>query len=185
MLGKSKGINTYGLRISDSSFDESPYQRLMAEYGQTNHHEIVVDCATVMNNLQEHMAFIDEPYGHGAALPSFLLAKAAKQDVKVLLSGEGGDEIFNAYDTYGAYKWRKLYRQLTPSLLRKLMRASANALPTSHKKLSLDFKLKRFLAGSIVNSLLFAINIFVRHRRRSFLFSIGSKSIACGENIAT
>ena len=120
-LGKSKNFHTYSLKMGEKSFDESKYQRLIAEYCQTNHHEILVNQEDVLNSIYTHMAHIDEPNGNGAAIPSFILAKEAKKEVSVLLNGEGGDETFSAYSIYGAYRAKNLYTKFTPKPLRKLI----------------------------------------------------------------
>ena len=75
ILGKSKNFHTYSLKMGEKSFDESKYQRLIADYCQTNHHEILVNQEDVLNSIYTHMAHIDEPNGNGAAIPSFILAK--------------------------------------------------------------------------------------------------------------
>jgi asparagine synthase (glutamine-hydrolysing) len=148
-LGKSADFHTFSLSIQDLAFDESAYQKIMVEYAGTNHHQINVDLNDIIENFYTHLAFMDEPYGHGAALPTFLLAKKAKNHVKALLSGEGGDELFNAYETHGAQYWRKHYQKI-PSWIQKTVSSFAHALPVSMEKLSLDFKLKRFCEGAIL-----------------------------------
>jgi asparagine synthase (glutamine-hydrolysing) len=75
------------------------------------------------------------------------LGKKAAPHVEVLLSGEGGDELFNAYPTIAAYQFRKLYRSLTPAFARNILRKGIELLPTDYRKLSFDFKAKRFTAG--------------------------------------
>lgn len=147
-LGKSKDMHTYSIKIDEPSFDESYYQRLMSNYAGSIHHEIKVSGDDVLENLIQHMAFMDEPSGDGAAVPSYILAKEAKKDVKVLLSGEGGDEVFNAYETHGAYRVRQLYRKTTPSFIRNTLRKTAALLPSSYHKLSFDFLFKRFTEGA-------------------------------------
>lgn len=150
-LGKSNQMHTYSIKIDEPSFDESYYQNIMANYAGSIHHEIKVNAENVIENLIQHMAFMDEPSGDGAAIPSYILAKEAKKDVSVLLSGEGGDEVFNAYETHGAYMVRNLYRKTTPSVLRNLLRKTATILPTSYNKLSFDFLFKRFTHGAEKN----------------------------------
>jgi asparagine synthase (glutamine-hydrolysing) len=93
------------------------------------------------------MAYMDEPSGNGAVIPSYLLAKEAKKYVKVLLSGEGGDEISNAYDTHLAHKIQKMYLKHIPGAVRKLIYNTAHKMPVSMKKLSFDFLAKRFTEG--------------------------------------
>ena len=160
-LGKSKNFHTYSLKMGEKSFDESKYQRLIAEYCQTNHHEILVNQEDVINSIYTHMAHIDEPNGNGAAIPSFILAKEAKKEVSVLLNGEGGDETFSAYSIYGAYRAKNLYNRFTPKPLRKLIYNLVHKLPTSFKKLSLDFQLKRFTEGAELHPA--AAHIYWRH----------------------
>jgi asparagine synthase (glutamine-hydrolysing) len=160
-LGKSKNFHTYSLKMGEKSFDESKYQRLISEYCQTNHHEILVNQEDVLNSIYSHMAHIDEPNGNGAAIPSFILAKEAKKEVSVLLNGEGGDETFSAYSIYGAYRAKNIYTKFVPKPLRKLIYNLAHKLPTSYKKLSLDFQLKRFTEGAELHPA--SAHIYWRH----------------------
>ena len=147
--------------MGEKSFDESKYQRLIAEFCQTNHHEILVNQEDVLNSIYTHMAHIDEPNGNGSAIPSFILAKEAKKEVSVLLNGEGGDETFSAYSIYGAFKAKNLYTKFTPKILRKLIYNLVHKLPASYKKLSLDFQLKRFTEGADLHPA--AAHIYWRH----------------------
>ena len=147
-LGVSSKTHTFSIAMGVPSFDESRYQRILASFGQTQHHEVSIHAREVLENLPSHLAYLDEPSGDGATIPFFLLAREARKHVSVLLSGEGGDEIFNAYETHRAYKARKLYRNLAPPWLRGLLHAAARRLPVSHEKLSLDFVSKRFAEGA-------------------------------------
>lgn len=146
-LGKASSLHTFSLSIQDTSFDESSFQKIVVKYAGTQHHQINVGLPQIIAHFKEYLAFMDEPYGHGAALPTFLLAQEAQKHVKGLLSGEGGDEWFNAYETHGAHFWKEKYL-LLPEFVRTLIRTGVNQLPASHGKLSLDFKLKRFCAGA-------------------------------------
>ncbi|KKW20990.1 MAG: Asparagine synthetase [Parcubacteria group bacterium GW2011_GWF2_50_9] len=143
-----RNLHTFGVKVNEPSFDESRYQKILVDHFNPIHHEIVLNPRDVVEQLTTHMAYMDEPTGDGAAISNYILAQEAKKHVRVLLSGEGGDEVFNAYETHGAYKIRKLYRQLAPLQIRKLIRLIANKMPVSHSKLSVDFLLKRFSAGA-------------------------------------
>ena len=61
--------------MGESSFDESRYQRLVAEACGTRHHEILVTPEQIIENFYEHIAYLDEPNGDGAAVPAYILAK--------------------------------------------------------------------------------------------------------------
>ncbi len=171
-LGVSNTIHTFSIKMNQSSFDESYYQRFMAGFARSIHHEIVVDPQDVIDNLIVQMAYMDEPSGNGAVIPSFLMAKEAKKYVSVLLSGEGGDEVFNAYETHGAYLMRKLYRKYSPAFIRKIIRKFVQMVPTSYEKLSFDFLLKRFTAGaekSIPEAHLFWRHVFSDQEKKDLL----------------
>ncbi len=85
------------------------------------------------------MAAFDEPFGDSSALPTYLVSQLAAGEVKVALSGEGGDELFGGYYTYVA-------DLLAPRVgrLATLARPLAEALPSSSEKVSFDYKAKRF-----------------------------------------
>lgn len=147
-LGKSSEIHTFSIKMEEASFDESRFQKIMVDHAKPIHHQINVGPKDVLEALKVQMAYMDEPNGNGAVIPSFLLAKEAKKYVKVLLSGEGGDELTNAYDTHLAYKVRKLYRKYIPSVVRSSAHFVAHRLPASFEKLSFDFLAKRFTEGA-------------------------------------
>lgn len=147
-LGMSRRLHTFSIIMKERSFDESRYQRLMAGFAGSIHHEIEVAPRDVLECLIPTVAHLDEPTGDGAAAPSFLLAREARKHVSVLLSGEGGDEVFNAYETHRAFRARLLYRSAVPGWARKALRSLAARLPVSCSKLSFDFLAKRFTEGA-------------------------------------
>ncbi|HPQ67620.1 MAG TPA: asparagine synthase (glutamine-hydrolyzing) [bacterium] len=148
-LGQARKIHTYSIGMDEASFDETAYQQIMVDYARPIHHYLRVKPRDVADNLARQIAFMDEPTGDGAAVPSFLLAEVARRDgISVMLSGEGGDETFNAYETHVAYKARKLYRAWAPGPLRRMIRHLVAQLPTDYRKLSFDFVAKRFTAGA-------------------------------------
>ena len=147
-LGVSSRLHTYSLRMTEPSFDESRFQKIMVDFARPIHHEISVRPQDIAETLLSCVAHLDEPTANGAAIPTFLLAREAGRQVRVLLSGEGGDELFNAYETHRAYNARRLYRALVPSWARGALRELAGALPVSHRKLSFDFLSKRFTEGA-------------------------------------
>ena len=141
-------IHTWSIRMGEASYDESAYQQLMAKHSRTEHHEITVGPRNVIDAFVEHMTFLDEPSGNGAAVPSYILAREATKLDTVLLSGEGGDETFNAYETHVASKVRRLYRRHIPGFARRAAHFTAHNLPVRHNKLSFDFLAKRFTEGA-------------------------------------
>jgi asparagine synthase (glutamine-hydrolysing) len=135
-------VKTFSVGFEEASFDELDRARLVAERYGTDHHEIVLrpDAVELFPKLVE--AF-DEPFGDSSALPTYLVSELAAGEVKVALSGEGGDELFGGYYTYVA-------DLLAPRVgrLAALAAPLAEILPSSDAKVSLDYKAKRFARGA-------------------------------------
>jgi asparagine synthase (glutamine-hydrolysing) len=131
-------LRTFSIGFEESSFDELEGARLVAERYGTRHRELVLrpDAALLLPALAD--AF-DEPFADSSALPTYLVSKLASEDVKVALSGEGGDELFGGYYTYVA---DQLATRVGP--LAAAMRPLVDLLPSSSRKASLDYKAKRF-----------------------------------------
>lgn len=131
-------VKTFSVGFEESGFDELSRARLVAERYGTDHHELVLrpDAVDLLPKLVE--AF-DEPFGDSSALPTFLVSELAASEVKVALSGEGGDELFGGYYTYVA-------DLLAPRLGRLAALASPliEALPSSDARVGFDYKAKRF-----------------------------------------
>ncbi len=133
-----EGVKTFSIGFEEASFDELSRARLVAARYGTDHHELVLrpDAAELLPKLIE--AF-DEPFGDSSAVPTYLVSELAAGEVKVALSGEGGDELFGGYYTYVA-------DLLAPRLgwLARVASPLIEALPSSDAKASFDYKAKRF-----------------------------------------
>jgi asparagine synthase (glutamine-hydrolysing) len=143
----SEKIHTFSVGFEDPSFNELPYARIVSEEFGTQHHEVVVTADMVRNMLAKYLSYIDEPYADGSAIPTYFVCQIAKDEVVVVLSGEGGDEVFAGYETHAAYKATRWFRVVPRWVRQGLIAPMVNMLPVSHKKLSLEFKMKRFLGG--------------------------------------
>lgn len=140
-------VRSYAVGFEDPTFDERGAARTVAEHLGTVHCEVVVTADTVRELLPRSVRSIDEPYADGSAIPTWCVAELAKEEVTVLLSGEGGDELFAGYETHAAFKAAAWARNV-PGLVRHgLLAPLASLLPVSHDKLSLEFRIKRFLGG--------------------------------------
>jgi asparagine synthase (glutamine-hydrolysing) len=135
-------LHTFSIGFEERSFDELAGARSVAERYGTNHHELVLrpDAALLLPALAD--AF-DEPFADSSALPTYLVSQLAANDVKVALSGEGGDELFGGYYTYAA--------DLLAARVGGLARLAAplvERLPTSTAKASFDYRAKRFVRAA-------------------------------------
>ena len=136
---RHKAFDTFSIGFKDKSYDELKYSIFASKYIHTQHHyeysEVDED---VLKFILDNM---DEPFGDSSLLPTYLLSKMTRQKVTVALSGDAGDEVFGGYDTYKAYKYAKYF----PNALIKFARYLADLIPPSDKKVTLSFKIKRFL----------------------------------------
>jgi asparagine synthase (glutamine-hydrolysing) len=135
-------VRTFSIGFEERSFDELSDARLVAERYGTRHRELILrpDAALLLPALAE--AF-DEPFADSSALPTYLVSQLAAGDVKVALSGEGGDELFGGYYTYVAD-----LLALRAGSLARLARPLVELLPTSTARASFDYKAKRFARGA-------------------------------------
>ena len=146
ILGQQK-IKTFSVGFNDDSFDESNYAKKVAKFFDVPNNCQVLDFETAKNLFPEILAKIDEPFCDPSIIATYFLNKFAKKEVKVALNGDGGDELFAGYDTFGALRIAELYNKLTPKFLHKKISCLANLLPNSTSNMSFDFKLKKALAG--------------------------------------
>lgn len=121
LLSKQSGppLNTFTLGFADGHFDESSWAREIAAHLGTNHHEYCCEPDDVKQILPRIADIIDEPFGDNSIVPTYLISKIARTQVKVALSGEGGDELFCGYNHYVmARKYLAAARYIPPSLQR-------------------------------------------------------------------
>lgn len=96
------GLNTFSIGFDTTN--ELPYARLVSEHLGTNHHEFMLDRDNVMDYLDDMVYHMDEPVGDPGFLPIFVLSEHVKEHNSVVLSGDGGDEVFCGYDRYKMLK---------------------------------------------------------------------------------
>jgi asparagine synthase (glutamine-hydrolysing) len=138
-------VKTFSIGFEEQSFDELELARLVAGRYGTDHHELVlrVGGGEVTELLPEIVAAFDEPFADSSALPTYLVSRLASEHVKVALSGEGGDELFGGYYTYVA---NRLAPRLAP--LARIARPFVERLPSSSRRVSLDYKARRFVRSA-------------------------------------
>ena len=137
-----EAVRTFSIGFEEGGFDELSRARLVAERFGTEHRELVVrpDAVELLPKLVE--AF-DEPFGDSSALPTYLVSELAASDVKVALSGEGGDELFGGYYTYVADLLAPRFGRLAA-----LAAPLIEALPSGDARVGFDYKAKRFARGA-------------------------------------
>ncbi len=146
VIGVDK-VHTFSAQFAEESYDESADAAVLARRMRTKHIPVRTDDETLLDALRNVTTRFAEPLADPAILPTFLLARTAREHVKVILSGEGADELFGGYPTYVGHKIAPKYDAL-PSPIRSAVRRLAFALPASGKKVTLEFLLKRFVTDA-------------------------------------
>ncbi len=141
-------VDSFSIGFEEASFDESHYARLVAKHLGTNHHELILTGHLAADMVSTITDFLDEPFGDSSLIPTFLLSQFARKYVKVVLGGDGGDELFAGYPTLVAHKLIEYYERIVPWSMRAyLAPAILNLIPISFNNISFDFRVRRFLAG--------------------------------------
>jgi asparagine synthase (glutamine-hydrolysing) len=138
---------TFSVGFPERTYSELDYARTVASACHTNHHERVIepDAVEILPKVVWHS---EEPTADSSMIPLYHLAKMTRENVTVVLSGDGADEILAGYETYPANYAAGLYRLLPFPLRHHFVRPIVDHLPVSHNKVSLDFRLRRFVRGA-------------------------------------
>ncbi len=125
--GMSGPVKTFSIGFQEHAFNELPYARAVADRYGTDHHELVVEPQAI-EWLPTLLTHFDEPFGDSSAIPTYLVSKFARTHVTVVLTGDGGDELF------GGYEWQRRYQmtrslQALPLPIRRQLPTLASALP--------------------------------------------------------
>ena len=144
-------IKTFSIGFDEPAYDERPWARLAAEAFETDHHELVVRPDSV-DRIGQIVSYFDEPFADASAIPTYFVSQLAREHVKVVLSGDGGDEMFAGYERYIVDHRRRGLDVLRRIGLAPSVRAISNALPegTPGKAFLRDAtlpRIDRYLAG--------------------------------------
>lgn len=144
-------VQTFSIGFREASYNELNHARKVATACRADHRERLVtpDAVGLLPSIVWHA---EEPTADSSMLPFYYLAEMTREKVTVALSGDGADEILAGYETYQAFYAAQLYRLIPAAIRRRVIRPLVDRLPTSHGKVSLDFRLKRFVRGAELDS---------------------------------
>ncbi len=137
-------LSTFSLRFEDAEYDETPFQRTMAARLESDHHELVVSRRDIAEAFPEVVFHAERPLLRAAPAPLFLLASLVRRlGTKVVLTGEGADEMFAGYDIFREAKVRRFWAkapnsQLRPLLLKRLYPYLARS-PVAEQEMAKQF----------------------------------------------
>jgi len=121
-------VKTFSIGFHEDGFNELKYARIAAKHYNTEHHEFIVT-PELVETIDEIVRHFDEPFADPSSLPTFMLSKMARDYVTVVLSGDGGDELFAGYTRYVTDSKRSGLGKLPRSIRRNLLRPLIEVLP--------------------------------------------------------
>src|SRR5882762_9801409 len=121
-------VKTFSIGFDEPAFDELEHARRVAQHFGTDHHEFVVkpDAIGILDSLVSHF---DEPFADSSAIPTWYVSEMARRHVTVVLSGDGGDELFGGYDRYVPHPRVVAFDRYSPRALRHVAAIAAARLP--------------------------------------------------------
>lgn len=148
MMAKSSDqpIKTFSVGFGSESYNELPFAKLVAEKYSTDHTEISLD-PDMHDILFEVMDYLHEPLADISLVPTYLISKVTRENVKVVLGGDGGDELFGGYDHYLAQQYDQSYLSLIPASIKQLLASVYRYLPSTDKRKGFVNQVKKFLYG--------------------------------------
>jgi asparagine synthase (glutamine-hydrolysing) len=183
----SEQIKTFNVKFEQLDYDESRIARKVAEYCGTDHHEICIPNVSFTEDI--FWTIIDHvgmPFRDSSAIPTYLVSQAISKEVKVALSGDGGDELFGGYDLFQWYQKITAMRKL-PSFLRSFSEGGVNLmqkLPGTEVANKMR-KIKRGIRTSLLEEkeIPVALNEFFTNDQCSELFAQNNKPLFSGEEV--
>jgi len=142
------GVPVFSIGHTETSFDEASMAEVTARHFGADFNQLILDEDLLADGLARVGVGLGEPLGDASTIPSHLLALLARRKVKVILSGEGADELFAGYPTYIGNRVAELYTRIPTSMRHALLRTALRLVPVSMGNVGLDYLLSRFASAA-------------------------------------
>ena len=125
-----KKIKTFNVGFNENEYDESNFAKTVAKKIGSQHYDIKVDVDDMLQHVENIANIVDEPFSDSSIIPTFIVSKFAASKVKVVLSGDGGDEMFMGYNRYSFAKSIFRLKEKTPNILRQFVGQGIRLVPS-------------------------------------------------------
>ena len=122
----SKRVKTFCIGTEDKSHDESKYASSVARHLSTDHEELILNENEIIKDIPSIVSSLNEPLGDSSFIPTYYVSKLAQKKVKVVLTGDAGDEIFGGYNRYTRLKYVSRLYKLPKGLKRVISNSLSN-----------------------------------------------------------
>lgn len=140
-------LHTFSMGFDDATYNELPDAKRTADWIGTTHHAKICEMDESLFIIHNAVAAYDEIFADTSLIPMVEVSKLAAEHVKVVLSGDGGDEIFAGYITHKATKYHHKLRKVPVDFNKFLLSILSRFFPPQKTRLSFEFKAKQFLYG--------------------------------------
>jgi len=131
-------VRTFSVGFEEAGANELPYARLAAQAAGAEHREVVVSPAQFFDTLPRLVWHEDEPIAFPSSVPLYFVSRLAREHVKVVLTGEGADELFLGYNRYRVTAWNerlgRAWRRFLPEVARRGVARGVRALPARARR---------------------------------------------------
>jgi asparagine synthase (glutamine-hydrolysing) len=138
-------MKAFSIGFEDGTFDETNYARMVAQQLGVEHVTETLSEANLLDVVDDALDKLDEPLADPSFIPTFLLSRLAARHVKVVIGGDGGDELWGGYPTYRAHRLAAIYAALPGWFRRGIVERAVARMPIDDRYQSLEWKLRRFV----------------------------------------
>ncbi len=133
--GQGEKVKTFSIGFDIDEYSELPFAKQVAEKYNTEHHEIIVGYQDFVQAFVKVLWYHDEPVTEASSIPTYLLCKHAKEKVTVMMTGEGGDELFGGYPKCAVDLYSRYLNWMPPGIRKPFLKTLASLLPFSSRRL--------------------------------------------------
>ena len=142
------GVPVFSIGHTERSFDEASMAEVTARHFKADFNQLILTESDLADGLRRVGAGLGEPLGDASTIPTHLLALLAREKVKVILSGEGADELFAGYPTYIGNRVAEIYNRVPKPVRDAMVKTALKMTPVSMGNVGLDYLLSRFASAA-------------------------------------